>query len=154
MNLSVHVKDGSRFMHTAREESKTVKRQFIENVWNNGRYELGMEHLAADFVNHTPFGDEMREQFLDRIRAFRAAFPDLQMTVEEMLADGDRVITRFTLSGSHRSPFRGIPATGRAVSVMGIAIDRVVNAKRVEGWAILDLFGLMQQVGMVPKQGD
>lgn len=64
------------------------------------------------------------------------------------------MITRFALNGNHRGPFRGIPATGRAVSIMGIAIDRVVNAKRVEGWAILDLFGLMQQIGMVPKQDE
>ena len=137
-------------MGTASEESTAATRRFIENVWNEGRYDLGMEHLAPDFVNHTPFGDETREQFLDRIRAFRTAFPDLHMTVEEMLHDGDRVITRFSVRGSHRGPFRGIRASGRTIGVMGIAIDRVVNAKRVEAWAVLDLFGLMQQIGAVP----
>ena len=139
-----------RVTSTTPGESKAATRQFIEDVWNNGRYELGLEHLAPDFVNHTPFGDETREQFLDRIRAFRTAFPDLHMTVEEMLHDGDRVITRFSVRGSHRGPFRGIRASGRTIGVMGIAIDRVANAERVEGWAVLDLFGLMQQIGAVP----
>lgn len=135
------------------EDGKAATRQFIENAWNNGRYELGMDHLAADFVNHTPFGDETAEQFLERIRAFRTAFPDFHMTVEEMLTDGDRVITRFTVSGTHRGPFRGITATGRTISVMGIAIDRVIDARRVEGWAVLDLFGVMQQIGAVIQPG-
>lgn len=134
-------------MSVAHEESKAATRQCIDHVWNNGRDELGMEHLAPAFVNHTPFGDETRAQFLDRIRAFRTAFPDLHIAVEEMLADGDRVITRFNIRGSHRSSFRGISATDSAISVVGIAIDRVINAKRVEAWAILDLFGLMQQIG-------
>lgn len=138
-------------MNPVREESKAVTRRFIENAWNNGRYDLGYEHLAADFVNHTPFGDESRQQFLDRIKAFRTAFPDLRMTVEEMLTDDDRVITRFRLRGSHQGPFRGIPATGRPVDVMGIAIDRVVNEKRVEGWAILDLLGLLEQIGAAQR---
>ena len=71
--------------------------------------------------------------------------------VDEMLSDGDGVITRFTVRGTHRGPFRGIPGTGRMVSVMGIAIDRVVAAKRVEGWAVLDLFSVMQQIGAVPQ---
>jgi predicted ester cyclase len=135
-------------MNAEREDSKAVTRQFVENAWNNGRYDLGYEHLAPNFVNHTPFGEESRQQFLDRIKVFRTAFPDLRMTVEDMLADGDRVITRFRLRGSHQGPFRGIAATGRPVDVMGIAIDRVDNAQRVEGWAILDLLGLLQQLGM------
>jgi steroid delta-isomerase-like uncharacterized protein len=138
----------------ASEESKAATRQFVEHVWNNGRFELGLEHLAPDFVNHTPFGEETREQFLDRIRAFRTAFPDLHLTVEEMLADGDRVITRFTVRGTHRGPFRGIPATNRTIDITGIAIDRVVDAKRVEGWAVLDVLGLMQQIGAIVQAGE
>lgn len=141
-------------MNAMHEESKAVTRQFIKDVWNAGRYDLGLEHLAPDFVNHTPIGDETREQFLDRVKAFRTAFPDLHMAVEDMLTDRDRVITRFRLSGSQHGPFRGIPPTGHSVDIIGIAIDRVVGSKRVEGWAILDLLGLMQQVGMVLGPGE
>lgn len=129
------------------EASKAATRRFVDAVWNGGQYDIGLDHLVPDFVNHTPFGDETREQYLDRIKAFRGGFPDLHLTVGDMLADGDRVITRFTLRGTHAGRFRGMPLTGRNLTVMGIAIDRVVQGRRVEGWALLDLFGLMQQIG-------
>ena len=76
------------------DENKQATREFIEDAWNNGRFEPAREHLAADFVNHTPYGDETRDDFLGRIKAFRDAFPDFQMTVDDMLADNDCVITR------------------------------------------------------------
>lgn len=128
-------------------ENKRVTRKFIDDAWNAGRYDEARGHLAADFVNHTPFGEETRDEFLSRVRSFRDAFPDWRMAVDDMLADGDCVITRWTGRGTHRGPFRGIAPTGGAVTVTGIAIDRIVAGKRVAGWALLDTLGLLQQLG-------
>jgi steroid delta-isomerase-like uncharacterized protein len=129
------------------EENKRTTRTFIDDAWNGGRFDEAREHIAPDFVNHTPFGDETCDAFVARIKAFREAFPDLQMTVDDMLADGDCVITRWTARGTHRGTFRGIAPTGRAIIVTGIAIDCLVADQRVEGWALLDMLGLLQQLG-------
>jgi steroid delta-isomerase-like uncharacterized protein len=105
-------------------------RRFIELAWNQGRIDEARDLLAEDFVNHTPVNpNETCEEFLDRIAAFRRAFPDLQMTVEDMLRDGDRVVTRWSASGTHQGPFRagysrpagrytspGSPATGSSTA--------------------------------------
>ncbi len=130
----------------ASDDNKRATRKFIDDAWTNGRYDEAREHLAPEFVNHTPFGDETRDAFLARIKSFRDAFPDWRMTVDEMLSDGDFVITRWTGRGTHRCTFRGIEPTQREATVMGIAIDWLVDGKRVEGWALLDMLGLLQQL--------
>ena len=128
-------------------ENKRVTRQFIGVAWNNDRYDGAREHLAPDFVDHTPFGQETSDEFLARITWFRDGFPDWRITADDMLSDGDFVIARWTGRGTHRGTFRGIAPTRRAATVMGIAIDRVIAGKRVEGWALLDTFGLLHQLG-------
>jgi steroid delta-isomerase-like uncharacterized protein len=129
-------------------DGKESTRRFIEAAWNQGLVEQARELLAPDFVNHTPFNPaETRDEFLARIGAFRQAFLDLRMTVDEMLADGDRVITRWSATGTHEGEFRGIAPTGKTVTVTGIAIDRVVDGKRVEGWAEIDTLGLLLRLG-------
>lgn len=124
-------------------------RRFVQLAWNEGRMDEARELLAEDFVNHTPVNPrETREEFLDRVARFRRAFPDLRMTIEDMLLDGDKVVTRWAANGTHHGSFRGIEATGRAVTFTGIAIDRVVDGLRVEGWAQLDMVGLLAQLGV------
>ncbi len=103
----------------AGEDNKCLTRKFIDAAWNTGHYDEAREHLATDFVNHTPFGEETRDEFLARIQSVRDAFPDWRMTVDDMLADGDFVITCWTGRGTHRGPFRGIAPTGQAVTVWG-----------------------------------
>jgi steroid delta-isomerase-like uncharacterized protein len=129
------------------EDNKAQTQKIIDQGWNQGNMSALDELIAPDFVNHTPVNpNEDREGFKQRIMMFRTAFPDLELTVEEMLADGDKVITRWRARGTHQGPFRDILATGKRVEFTGIAIDRVVNGQRVEGWAQLDLFGLLQQL--------
>ena len=134
------------------EENKAQTRQIIEQGWNKGNLETLDELISPDFVNHTPVNpSENREQFKQRLAMFRTAFPDLVMTVEDMIAEGDKVVTRWRARGTHQGDFRSIPATGKQVEITGIAIDRVVSGKRVEGWAQLDMLGLLQQLGAIPR---
>ncbi len=81
---------------------------------------------------------------------FAAAFPDGQMTIEDLVAEGDRVVARTTFNGTHQGEMQGIPATGKAVSVSGITIFRLDNGKIAEGWLVNDNLGLMQQLGVIP----
>ena len=81
------------------------------------------------------------------------ASPDLHITVEDQVAEGDKVVTRYTTRGTHQGPFMGIPPTGKHVTVTGIVITRFANCKEVEEWANADWLGLLQQLGVVPTPG-
>lgn len=82
---------------------------------------------------------------------FFTAFPDSRMPVDDIIAEGDRVAIRHTFRGTHQAPFQGIPATGKSVVVTGITTLRVQDGKVVEGWLNADMFGLLQQLGVVPQ---
>ncbi|MDL9978787.1 ester cyclase [Microbacterium sp. ASV49] len=128
-------------------DARAATRRFIDLAWSAGRYEEARPLLDPDFVNHTPVNaNESRDEFLTRIAAFRAAFPDLTMSVDDMLVDGQHVVTRWSATGTHQGAFRGIEPTGAHVRFTGIAIDRVVAGRRVEGWAQLDMAGLLAQL--------
>ena len=95
--------------------------------------------VAADHVGHLPIGDHYGPEGVRiDVAAYRAAFPDLSVTLEDLLADGDKVVRRFTLRGTHRHPFLGVPATREPVVLRGIAIDRLVDARLVESWVQID----------------
>ncbi len=133
------------------EQNKQLVRRAIEEVYNRGNLDLVDELVSSDFVAHTP-SEEIRgpagiKQFAT---ALRTAFPDLQMTIEDQIADGDRVVTRWTATGTHTGPFQGIPPTGKSGKITGIDIDRIVNGKAVECWTNTDDLGLLQQLGVVP----
>jgi hypothetical protein len=84
------------------------------------------------------------------VAEYRAAFPDLRVTVDDLVTDGDKVVRRFTLRGTHAGPFMGIPPTGRAVAAAGIAIDRLAGGKVAESWVSLDALNLLRQLGASP----
>jgi predicted ester cyclase len=81
---------------------------------------------------------------------FRAAFPDIHVAVEDVIANGDKVVVRLTFSGTHTGPLMGMPPTGKFVTITGIAIDRIQNGKIVEHWVNRDDLGMLQQLGMIP----
>ena len=81
---------------------------------------------------------------------YRNAFPDIHFTIDEQIAGGDKVATRWTAQGTHKGELVGIPATGKSSTVTGIAVDRIVNGKIAESWGIFDRFGMMQQLGVIP----
>jgi predicted ester cyclase len=125
------------------EANVAAVHDFVEQAWNNGDESAFEEHLAPDFQ---PGG---RDGFKAVILGFRAAFPDLVLEVHDMFGAGDRVVTRFTIRGTHEGEFMGVAPTGRTVAFDGIAIDVMRDGQRVRGWAQLDRLGLLRQLGGV-----
>lgn len=134
------------------EDNKALNRRFVEEVINQGNIDTIDELLDPGVVDHDappgfPTGREGAKQFFAIVRS---AFPDLHHTIEDMIAEGDKVVMRSTWSGTHKGEFMGIPTTGRRVTVSAIDITRVADGRIVEHWEQSDALGLMQQLGVVP----
>lgn len=133
-------------------ENVAVIARFLKEVINQGRLEQADELVAADFVELDPLPGQRqgREGLKEVIGMLRGAFPDMHWVVDEMVASGDKVVTRFTWTGTHRGTFLGIPATGRGVSVKGVVIDRLEAGKMADSRILMDNFTMMQQLGVIP----
>jgi steroid delta-isomerase-like uncharacterized protein len=133
-------------------DNKSVIRTFIEDVINQGRLERADDLVIEDFVELDPLPGQAqgRDGLKEVIRQMRGAFPDIHWTVDEMLAEGDKVFTRFTWSGTHEGAFLGVPATGRRITVKGMVIDRLVAGKMADSRILMDTLGMMQQLGALP----
>lgn len=135
------------------DEGKALMRRFIDE-WNKGDTEalnrIIEEMVDADFVNHSAANaDESRgpESVMKVFGAFRAAFPYGLTTIEAMVAEGDKVVTRWTFRGTHEGEFAGFTPTGTHMTLTGINIDRIEGGKFVERWYQMDMLGLMRQLG-------
>ena len=133
-------------------DNKSVIRSFIEDILNQGRLERADDIVIEDFVELDPLPGQSqgKEGLKEVIRQLRSAFPDIHWTVEEMLAEDDKVFTRFTWSGTHQGAFLGVPATGRRITVKGMVIDRLVAGRMAESRILMDTLGMMQQLGALP----
>lgn len=133
--------------------NKTIVRRFVEEFQNGGNESAAEELLAADFVDHSPFPGVSpdREGVKRLFAALRQAFPDLRARIHDQLAEKDRVATRKTFRGTHRGEFLGIAPTGRSVSFDVIDVVRVADGRIAEQWNIIDLMGLLQQIGPRPR---
>lgn len=134
------------------EQNKAIMRRVYDEIWNQGNLETISEIFSPDYVAHflppgIPPGRDGLRQF---IAMYRTAFPDFHVEVEDQIAEGDKVATRITGSGTHQGPFMGIPATGNEVRVTAVVITRFEDGRNVEGWVEQDRLGLMQQLGVVP----
>ncbi len=132
-------------------ENKTIVRQTIEDVWNRRNLDVVDERFASDYIGHT-FAeihgpDGVKERFVSPLSR---AFPNLRFTIDDEIAEGDRVVQRWTARGTHDGEFQGILPTGKDVTITGISLFRVANSKIVEGWTNADMMGLMQQLGASP----
>ena len=134
------------------EENKADTRRAIKGFWNQGNMALLDEFWAPNYINHDPTNPEVRdlEGFKQWVIAARTAFPDLNVTIDDLIAEGDKVVTRWTVRGTHKGEFGKIPATGKKVTFTGITISRFVDGKTVESWWSDDDLGLMQQLGVIP----
>ena len=128
----------------------------LENLMREGFNKKNLAAFDAYFspalVDHAlppglPAGFEGRKLF---VSAFMAAFPDIHIHIEDALVEGNRLVARWSAHGTHQGDLMGIPATGKEVSISGIAIDRFENGQSVEHWEIIDQLGLMQQLGVIP----
>src|SRR3712207_4416362 len=136
------------------EEDKAIVRRGIEEFANQGNFAAIDELVDSDYVFHAPGLPELRgrEGFTQMVMLQRTAFPDLHFTIEDMIAEGETVVTRFTARGTHRGELMSIPPTGKQASFVGILISRITNGKIVEEWEISDDLGLLQQLGVVPHR--
>lgn len=128
-----------------------VVRKFIHEAFNGGNFRILPDLIDPDHVSHLPTGDHYGPEGVRiDIAGFRAAFPDLELVIDQLIDAGDHVVYRFTAIGTHQAPFMGIPGSGRGVRVGGIGIDRFRNGKTVERWVQYDSLGLLQQLGVLP----
>jgi len=139
------------------DTNKAVSRRFLMEIFGQGKLAVADEIIALDYVNAGPGalpglppGPEGSKQL---VMVYRNAFPDVQFTIDEQIAEGDKVVTRWTAHGTHKGELAGIPPTGKSATVTGMGVDRIVNGKIVESWGLFDQFGMMQQLGVIPTPG-
>ena len=136
------------------EKNKAVVRQIFETDYSKVTEQIitkqKAELFSSDFVSHTPEGDLDLDTFFKGVSAMLKAFPDVKFTLEDMVAEGDKVTTRYTVSGTHKGEFMGIPATGKKFKISGFEIRRLSGGKMVEYWGLMDSLSLMRQLGAMP----
>ena len=137
------------------QENRGVVRRFIQETINEGKIDSAAQFVWEDVVEQVPFPGQGPglEGLKDVLRGMRTAFPDLHFGVEEQIAEGDKVLTRFEWTGTHRGEFLGVPATGRPVKVWGMVIDRLQDGRIKDTRIIMDIFGLMMQLGAFGSKG-
>lgn len=137
------------------EENKAIELRFIEEVVNKGNLAVIDEIVDANFVqpDATPGITPDREGMKQFFAMAHSASPDFHSTLEDMFAEGDKVVQRFTARGTHKGEWMGIAPTGKQMTASGIAIHRITGGKIVEGWTSMDMLGVMVQLGVVPQPG-
>jgi steroid delta-isomerase-like uncharacterized protein len=137
------------------ERNKTVVKSFIEEFWGKGRAELAPQIIDTNVVDHNEMPGQARgiEGQKQALTMFRAAFPDLWIKLDLLLASRDYVVDRWTATGTHKGDLMGIPPTGKSIKITGIDISRVANGKIAEIWHQEDIMTMMQQLGVVPSPG-
>jgi len=135
------------------EENKVIYRRWFEEVVTGRNLALAEELLAPDYVLHFPGlpGPVDGEGHKQLLMMFHHGFPDWQETIDNVVAEGDRVVIRVTGRGTHQGEFQGIPPTGNQVVATGVGIGRIENGRIAESWAAYDALGLMQQLGVVQQ---
>jgi steroid delta-isomerase-like uncharacterized protein len=138
------------------EENKVIARRIFEEIWNQRNLDAMEEVCATGFVRHDPASSELSgpigpEGFKQVITVYTTAFPDHRFVIDDMVAEGDMVVTRWTATGTHQGELMGIPPTGVKGTVTGITMTRFAHGKAVEEWSNWDTLGMMQQLGVIPR---
>jgi predicted ester cyclase len=135
---------GKEKTNVSSEENKAVVRREQEELWNHtGNLDAAVEIFAPDYV------DAAKQEAAD----FRRGFPDVVSTIEDLIAEGDKVVARWRSRATHRGEYMGIPPTGKEVEFTGISVYRIEGGKIAESWNSEDQFGLLRQIGAVPQPG-
>jgi steroid delta-isomerase-like uncharacterized protein len=138
------------------EQNKTLVRRVFEECWNRGDLTRLDEIMTRDYAEHDPnqenFGADFgrgSDYYRNLNRFYRTVFPDLHFEIEDLIAEEDRVVARWTSTGTHRGDLMEIPPSGKRVRVRGISVHRIANGKLVETWVNWDAFGMLKQLGVV-----
>ena len=136
------------------EVNKTIVRRLFEEVWNKGNLSVADELFTPNYDHHDPSTPDVgRGPDSEKKRAtlYRTAFPDLRLTIEDIIAEGDAVMARWSCRGTHKGDLSGIAPTGKQFTISGVSIARFSGSKMAEGYVNWDALGLMQQLGVVPE---
>jgi len=136
----------------ATQRNEDVVRRFYEAAFSRGDPNAVNDLVAPDFVDHNPFPGQApdREGLRQFIRTFHGPLPDLRVEIDDMIAQGDKVVTRWTARATHKGSFLQVPATGKQVTVSGIDIMRIENGKIAEHWGYQDQLGFVKEIGVLP----
>ena len=135
------------------QENSALIRRWFEEVWNKGRMEAIDEMASPDIVGHGQAQHDTDiglHEFRNFAVGIRNAFPDLKVTIDQLVEQGDKVVARWTSTMTHKGEFLGFPASGKKATITGTSIQRIVDGKIVEGWDNWDQLGLLVQIGAVP----
>ena len=135
-------------------DHKTRMRRFYDEVLNQGNIETMKELCTPDFVDHNPDPGQGPglEGVMASFRQMREAFPDMSVTVHDMIQEGDKVVARVTMAATHQGEFNGIPATGKPISISLIDVVRFDGSRAAERWGQYDALGFLQQLGALSAQ--
>ena len=136
------------------EHNKAIVRRLVEELWNKGNLSVADELFAPNYEHHDAStldfgrGPESEKR---RATLYRTAFPDIRLTIEDIIAEGQTVMARWSCRGTHKGDLSGIAPTGKQFTISGVSIARIAGGKMAEGWINWDALGLMQQLGVVPE---
>jgi steroid delta-isomerase-like uncharacterized protein len=142
---------------SAETNKALVRREFEEMFSQGGDLDTAGEFYAPGYVLHEPTSGEVRglEAAREFAATYREAFPDLQTAIEDQIAEGDKVVSRFSGRGTHLGETQDFgPATGNSIEITGITIDRFASGKIVEEWTNYDALSLLQQIGLIPDSDE
>ncbi len=134
------------------EENKAIIRRMTEELYNQGHIEHADDFFADTYVHHDPASPHVRDRdgLKETVRAFRAGCPDLQITTDDLVAEGDQVTKRWTIRATHTRDLSGLPPTGKRIALSGLELFRLADGKIVECWTAYDNLSLLQQLGAIP----
>ena len=156
ISLALLFTSGSIFAqkNTKLDKNKDFIEVYTEDYWNKHNIDAFEKYFTDDFIIHFAEGDMNGEQYKGLCQAYFAAFPDLHITTNDLLAEGDKVVKVWTANSTNKGDFMGIPATGNPIVVKGIEVFRIADGKIAELWASMDNLGMLQQLGVIPPMGE
>lgn len=137
------------------EENKEVIRRSVSEFWNTGDVDALDRIYGKEYMGHDPDGffAGTREQFRQTAQAIFAGFSDMEVIIDDLIAEGDKVVKKWTSRSVHTGEFMGIPPTGKAMEITGTTVYRIAGGKIVECWSNADRMGMLQQLGVIPPMG-
>ena len=136
------------------EQNKAIVRRLFEELWNKGNLSLADQLFTPNYSHHDSFSPDFGhgpESERKRATLYRTAFPDLRLTIEDLIAEGDIVMARWSCHGTHKGDLNGIAPTEKPFTISGVTVARLLNGKLAEGHVNWDALGMMQQLGVVPQ---